>query len=451
MSASLPPPISTRTEWKGVPYRLDVWQRRNDKVEASLWHVKENDDNEDELVGYIQGYLLERPSGDFCNYFDGTSEEFRVFGIMMCEMNGVARRKRHHLHEQSAIRGGGFLNIEKIEIKPCLRGNDLGLWMLHNLLWNLSDRWTLCVWAPKAWTKPDCRWPENSKMAWPKDAPALTDKQEALWHRNTFKVARHFARMGFRQVGETAMEAEVWFLTKEGLDRQKSAPCPLWIDSSQVHKLGIREPKEKRALQKHMMEQKFLLAVKDFPSNARLTMETYRSPSTLNENMAVYLLNVMEEMSRCGISVDRSRALHLAVRHSKPRFLLRFLLDLGADVNHPDHESGNTPLHFAAGETGSYGTIMNLLEWGANPRAKNDKGETPFQMLLSKLEKDAPTGFLGQKESLDPEMPAVVYNFQKNLHATKMQCIQALLPQNPLCLPQFQFDYSSREAKRVRR
>ena len=69
MSASSPPPISTRTVRKGVPYGLDVWLRRNDKVEASFWRDKENDDNDGELIGYIQGYLLERPSGDFYMYF----------------------------------------------------------------------------------------------------------------------------------------------------------------------------------------------------------------------------------------------------------------------------------------------------------------------------------------------------------------------------------------------
>ena len=41
---------------------------------------------------------------------------------------------------------------------------------------------------------------------------------------------------------------------------------------------------------------------------------------------------------------------------------------------------GDTPLHFAAEDGQEYGLIESLLEAGADPKAINDPGETPWEL-----------------------------------------------------------------------
>jgi len=56
--------------------------------------------------------------------------------------------------------------------------------------------------------------------------------------------------------------------------------------------------------------------------------------------------------------------------------VIDLLIDAGAKIDARDEE-GNTPLH-AATEIGSVRGVEKLLERGADPRAKNDAGQTPM-------------------------------------------------------------------------
>jgi hypothetical protein len=54
------------------------------------------------------------------------------------------------------VNGGGFFNIEKVEVKPDHQGNDLGLRIIHEALTLLKGQWTLAVVMPAALGRHRC-------------------------------------------------------------------------------------------------------------------------------------------------------------------------------------------------------------------------------------------------------------------------------------------------------
>jgi ankyrin repeat protein len=63
--------------------------------------------------------------------------------------------------------------------------------------------------------------------------------------------------------------------------------------------------------------------------------------------------------------------------------VLRFLLDLGFDI-HATNDSGDTALHAAVSGRGSEAIIAFLVAQGANPEAKNKRGQTPQSLATAK-------------------------------------------------------------------
>jgi ankyrin repeat protein len=62
---------------------------------------------------------------------------------------------------------------------------------------------------------------------------------------------------------------------------------------------------------------------------------------------------------------------------------IRFLLSLGFDI-HGTNEAGETALHAAVSGRGSEAVIAFLVAQGANPEAKNKRGQTPLSLATAK-------------------------------------------------------------------
>src|SRR5207247_11340016 len=62
---------------------------------------------------------------------------------------------------------------------------------------------------------------------------------------------------------------------------------------------------------------------------------------------------------------------------------IRFLLGLGFDI-HGTNEAGDTALHAAISGRGSEAIIAFLVARGADPEAKNKRGQTPLSLASSK-------------------------------------------------------------------
>ena len=75
---------------------------------------------------------------------------------------------------------------------------------------------------------------------------------------------------------------------------------------------------------------------------------------------------------------------------------IRFLLGLGFDI-HGTNDAGDTALHAAISGRGSEAIIAFLVAQGADPEAKNKRGQTPLSLAIAKGN-DATTSLLRKPE-----------------------------------------------------
>jgi ankyrin repeat protein len=72
------------------------------------------------------------------------------------------------------------------------------------------------------------------------------------------------------------------------------------------------------------------------------------------------------------------------IRHAdQPIEAMKLCLERGVDINAATDKTLNTALHAAAGE-GTDDIVKFLLEDGANPNLKDNKGRTPLDVALGK-------------------------------------------------------------------
>ena len=197
-------------------YKIELQHHEGDEWQGTRnldAKVTTTGDNE-ELVGYMTGTLLKRPSPYFFEHADAVSAELEEVASIFCQMNGVASRVKHPklVEDPFAVDGGGLLHINTLEVKPSHQGNDLGLRILHEVFTMLRNQWTLAVLMPCCLGRHRCKWKDNARATWPSDRRP-TPEELAELEKLADKVKWHYARLGFVQAGKRLEEIDAWFLT----------------------------------------------------------------------------------------------------------------------------------------------------------------------------------------------------------------------------------------------
>ena len=310
-----------------------------------------------EEIGYLKGYLINRPSSNFFDVCDGITSELQRLSVYFCQSDGRATRCNNpKLQEDSplAVSRGGFFNIEMVEVKPEYQGHDYGLIMIHEALFYLENRWTLAVMMP-------------ASSNFPKWKGGRSHSEEDNTESNN-KLGVYFMRMGFVQASSTRNGCGYFFLTRElyynQVPNDRISPTRAsaneaksqWISKEDSSQILYHSPPE---LSHHLQGR-----------NQELSLAIQR-----NE------LDRVDVLIQEGASINDTHGLHIAVVNAErisPAILPKLIL-MGGDVNYSGLD-GYTPLHEAAVR---YNTrdIKVLIAAGADISARTDEGQTAIDLI----------------------------------------------------------------------
>lgn len=273
---------------------------------------------------------------DFHDACGTVDEEVRGCANVLFTVGGCLRGPLGARVGSATAAGGGFLYIEEVHFLHGHRGRDIGLDFVEGLLHWLSGRWVLAVILPAG-------------------SPPRDRAADAV-----SKLARHFARLGFQQVGRYKPHLSYWFL--EG---------PLKWPCSRMSKAEAANVEVVVAEKQMPMEQ-----VDRELHDACVGTED--GASTL-ERIPPTPLQIRELVER-GADPSRAQALQVCAANVDVG-TARALLDLGAAVNAQDSR-GNSALHVAANQCAKHGmlaVVSLLLAQGARLEARDEEGRTPLE------------------------------------------------------------------------
>jgi len=363
-------------------YEVNLILRRNYEYK-SISHVDVKMKQDGEVVGYLHGYLLTRPSGAFYECADSISGELQELAVIFCDPRGIASRLNHPQLKQNSpcVSSGGFYHIDLVEVKPKHRGYDLGLRIIHESLWFLKNKWSLAVMHPGALSNHVSEWPTDG-IHDPFSEP--TPEQLEADSLATRKISLHFARMGFTQAGRSPRLSSSWFMTSEfyfpsDIADPKDAAIKRWIPKTEVIDAYFPPKKVKPSgLDKELID-----AIQSACECSNVVGLGSMMPPLLDA------ITKIQRLVQQGASLQRTHALHFAAANSRgdEAKVLEALIRLaGGEVDIRD-EDGNTPLHVAAGVMAHVAVSM-LVSAGANREARNLEGDTPQDSFLKKLQND---------------------------------------------------------------
>jgi len=283
--------------------------------------------------------------------------ELQFLSVTFCNNLGIAERVNHPklLESKQAINGGGFYNIERVEIHPNYQGKDLGLRLVHESLVFLDTKkrwsWTLAVIQPGPLGDVYCKWKKNDRVGdYGREGPSPEQKRK--FDESQEKVTRQFSRLGFAQVHHS----KAWFLTKDSYGSISDAPSR-WLTKEQAKDINIWTPPKQHE-----------------PSG--LDEELGKVPSQYLGNQQK--IKRIRELVANGASIHGSRVIFKAIANSMvdgdSNVLVDEIILLGGDINQQD-ESGDTPLHVAAG-TMMKKSMEHLIFRGADQEVRNNDGKT---------------------------------------------------------------------------
>jgi hypothetical protein len=317
-----------------------------------------------DVVGYLEGTLLRRPHPQFFEVADAISQELQELSVTFCNSKGVADRIKHPSlrEDQSAVNGGGFLQIYTVEIRSEHQKKDLGLRMVHETLVFLRGEWTLAVMVPVPLGRRLRKWfpPGQTEEDRHRDS---TPAEEAAYTAEELKIRKHFCRMGFNQAGRNRALESYFFLTSGSYLPRGSDPAAAmdqWISKEEARDIDI-----------------FVAPERQIPSGLDEELKNSLNTGARGEDLIRSILGLVER----GASISGAGAMHIAAANGESLGppILRELVRLGGEVDGAD-DSGNTPLHVAATVKG-VSSIEYLLLCGASRTQLNDNGDTPLMCL----------------------------------------------------------------------
>lgn len=313
---------------------------------------------ETKVIGTLSAKRFTRGPG-FFGCADVTGETMTMAKLCFDD-NGSTRAPLNDVVLPSANLGS-LLYIRDIQVNLDHRGKDLGLYFTNACL-DCFDMCSLCIIQP---------YPLNFWAQYPRDRrenlfeqPTPRPSEELMaFHVAKTKVARHFARIGFKQIVSKNDARNYWYLEHER--RMSLTKCV--VTKQDVASLVV--------------------LVKTIPPPAPILTEADKLLKKLmqrnaweQEDQLALFINTLIELKNQGASFETTTALHILVANQAPCEVVKLVVNLGADPLYIDPATNCSVLHLAA-TIRDENLCLFLLEKGAGKDQEDENGYTPLQVM----------------------------------------------------------------------
>ena len=282
-------------------------------------------------LGSLSARLINMKSsrGSFFQTCDSDSEELISAGRSFFSNDCALREPlRSAVVDKSAVEKGGFLYVFQVDVVKTERGKVLALGMLAASFEHLKDRVSLSAMLPAPWSEED------------RQTNVIADRPKKIE-----RIARHFARLGFRQV---AAQSDFIFVEKRCIP---AVALPKLPPSQVVMTLAVAAESDLTPLDLEL----------------RKAMRGLQDPSTGGVQPGLLSIG---RLIGLGASADRSHALHFSSISDDYSSVLSFLLSPQGGAATVDllDEGGVAALEIAV-SSDAESNVRLLLEAGASPAA----------------------------------------------------------------------------------
>ncbi len=335
----------------------------------------------EEEVGYLVGYLIQRNNPNFHYDGDAVDQELHEFTAQLYDSRGVkclAPRGSTLAKANITAAKGGMLLIEKMEIQHRLRGMDLGIGFLHELLAlpSITKETSLVVMNP--WTLNYMKYDDNTSKKNEANANKSESEKIDIARSDTIKLRRQYSRMGFKAVQNTPEYVDQWFLSMDPYkSNSKDVVASTWLSKEDAGQLEIPMiPKRYVESDKDTELKELLSSLFGEHSSWSIGTGTVQTGSKLTEAVKARMKRMVDQ----GASLDGINALHMAAANYKSRDLFAYLIGEHNMSTDKFDQTGSLPLHVAAC-CSNVAAVRILISEGAKKRAKNKDGKTARQLV----------------------------------------------------------------------
>lgn len=306
------------------------------------------------LVGYMESIIVWRPHP----YFHKQATEMMqpAFQSVACELFTSDGSRCCAREDVLSIEDkGSILFINKIETSR--KGIDLGLRMVHQTMVFVDDWWSVVIMKVRSPEPDDCRMDFTYRRMLNN-----SNNNEQERRDDSTKLAKHFVRMGFQQIGMNEVHYNILFLShhlyRERTDREE----PLWMT------------KEEAAIQT------FVPPPLNFDDNDLEQLKACLYKVVLYGTMAEMDIEVIHRLATKE-RIDGQLFFHLIASRWGQRDLFDLFAERGGNVNMTSGMTcGRSPLHGAAINGNTIGYQV-LVELGADPLIQDSTGSTPLDYI----------------------------------------------------------------------